>query len=66
MSLCVVSTEESRVKEELGRLSLSDSSSSLSILITRALATSGAGFIQTEYMFVVCMSNPQQADTGRK
>lgn len=57
MSLCAMSTEESGVKEELGRLSPADSSSSLSVTISRALATSGA--FHTDWICVhLYISNP--------
>lgn len=57
MSICAMSTEESRVKEELGRPSLADSSSSLSILSAGLWLLVGffvVFFIQIEYVFI-CM-----------
>lgn len=46
-----MSTEESRVKEELGRPSLADSSSSLSIL-SAGLSLLVGFFIQTHHVFI--------------
>lgn len=50
-SLCAMSTEESGVKEELGRPSLADSSLSLSVF-SAGLSLLVGLFIETEYVFI--------------